>query len=442
MATGDRYERISPYDRLIVNDSGDVLGIQANSTGKDGRMLSEAQYNQVMSSVSGAGKSRSATRSWAAAMQPQASFANYTWQVRAELPVLPSKLIACRFAVLTHPTVDQTFVATMGSPAQWTGKNLTGGGSWQFAGVDGSDYNAFAPFVIKTKGQKYSDVVWSDWGTVPGSPRTDGGTWAIVVIRLYQQAGAAIQTVGNAVTDVPMTTLSYPNLRFLTDFQSGDFVSANRDTFAGASNPGCSPVVAIEYLTTDGALVYSVADFGDSIEVGWSTSIRGQGPVCDAASAINAASQFVVAPMMQGSAGEPVEAYLRRYDMWLKSGKGRPSICIFRPYSRNNGENVNRALSNMQQFLDLSARFDVTPILSTGMYETDTLSRNPSMLEVNAAVRAVCAARSVTLLELEDLWGVSSPPLADAIHPNDAGQALMVPRYTSAILAAIARRGA
>jgi hypothetical protein len=376
-------------------------------------------------------------RRWAGIYVDQTAFTGYTWRMRMELPIPAASLKSVRFAVASHGTANVALSAAIATSGNFS--LLNPDGAWQYTGFNGSDWQSFEAATISRRLQRLPEEVWSDWVTVSPVARSDGGTYAIVHLSVYH-AGANICTIGNNVADSPFQAGAEPLLKYVTAFQSGDFTTTNRAGFAGSSAPACGPMVAIEYLSNTSKAIHTVAHYTDSIGQGYGlAAYRGKGPVVDACASITAAGVVIASPAMSCCPGEMSDGTMRRFVKHINSGAGIPSIAIFRPYSRNDGGNLDKAYGNTYTFLETCKKYGIVPILETGIYESDTTANNAYMVTVNAFVRSLAASMGIQYIEQEDVFnaGNAATYLGDGIHPNDAGQALMVPRFVTAISAVL-----
>ncbi len=115
MAVGDNFERINLQDRWIVNNAGDVLGVQANSAGLDGRFLSEAQLNIFLAglvNVAADSGSLSLTTAMSGTTRVAAGTQTYTidaatlWSVGGGAAIFLPSSGTVSFAVSGGPTLN------------------------------------------------------------------------------------------------------------------------------------------------------------------------------------------------------------------------------------------------------------------------------------------------------------------------------------------------
>jgi hypothetical protein len=216
----------------------------------------------------------------------------------------------------------------------------------------------------------------------------------------------------------------------------------NSGAMPSSGQPSQTLIAAIEFIADTRKTVYSVGHFSDSIAMGQLQTRKGRGAIVAAAAEINGEqAAFGVSPMLASFPGEAVQGSFRRMQQLFKAGAGLPDFAIFRPYSPNNAGQDWPALSYMHTFWAECKAKGVTPILETGIYSSANPGYETTRLAVNAAVRAFAAQNGIAVVELADIVTADNAAalLADGVHPNDACQLLMVPRYKAAIYAEIQR---
>jgi lysophospholipase L1-like esterase len=83
----------------------------------------------------------------------------------------------------------------------------------------------------------------------------------------------------------------------------------------------------------------------------------------------------------------------------------------------------------------------VVPVFETGIYSSANTGYEAARAAVNSAVIAYGAANNIPVIDVGGLItaGNAATYLADGVHPNDAGQLLMMPEYKRVIYQESAR---
>lgn len=370
----------------------------------------------------------------ASSTSPQTAFAAYTWGLKLTVP--SADVCAIRFALMASPDGAATYKGLVGIQSAWNNAHTPdysvaatwGGGDKstitipQYTAVGAGDWAKTYP------------LYWSDFMPIQPVARSDGGTDSILLVRVYS-ADSSINCSGHSSDDSHMSNVPMP---YHTAFQSGDYV-ASPAGFNGGGSPSCCPVVMVEYLTQSGGRQVSIAEFTDSIGAGEGTTKKGYGSVAQTCETLNAQLGAHAVPQVSSVSGNTTAESLRRFVKVVNSGAGLPDYAIWRPYTRNDGGDLISYIGRTATFIETCFANKITPILQTGFYESVTPANNANMVTVNAWTRQAASKYGLMLIDLEPLITASnaSALLSDGIHPNDAGQLLLVNSGYVPVLSAI-----
>lgn len=276
-----------------------------------------------------------------------------------------------------------------------------------------------------------------NWTDVNSTPRTDGGSGALICIDAYVNTSASITIVGNGSSDAFTGWATRVNRKFIMRHNDGDCVTTPA-SFVSTTNRIQSPIVGIQYAAL--GRVVTVMGVGDSIYDGRGTLI-GEGfivPACEEAS--NSSVYFENINL--GYAGV-ASATFRTYLADAVAAGIVPDVVVF-PSGSPNSFNTPITTTDIQscraataQILADASASKIYPIVTT------TLPTNPSVKDYNASDSLRVAWNTDTKafpgLSVIDLSTVVSGVVdgdgqvnmlagttADNIHPNDYGNSLLV----------------
>lgn len=407
--------------KFVTVETDELTGMVKNLVVAGRDLMNDIGVPVGRSHVTGIGSRRPA-----AVFLNQTAYPGRTWGLKIEFPV--KTVCAVRFAVLTSPTAAQSLIGCVGPMAAW-------GSNHNASEYVASTWNNGESSVsVPQKANGIPDHVWSDWIPVTETLRTDTvGANAIVGLRVYSASGD-IMTSGQAAADSGFSSVP---LKYHTGFGAGDYVTSGQNGFGAGGNPSCCPIAQVEYLTREGK-VWSIAEYSDSIGQGYGGTLRGNGPLVLSCDVMNASGKYV-SPIMQGYPGDPVNGFIRRFRSSTANRIGLPDIALFRPYSRNDGGGTRNGIALAQAFIAECRALGIKPVLITGFYESSNTAYNTPMQTVNSATRSMAAAHGVPVIDLEPIITAanSATYLADGIHPNNAGNALLEPAYTTVLQAMV-----
>ena len=359
------------------------------------------------------------------------SATNYTWSLQC---ALPTDFMAVRLVLQNGLTSAITGVTACASVGGTSTDRVNNAGAWVNATFSGASSVTLPAATVTTD----PTITTSDWVPLASIARVDGGTLPLLYVRCLTPAAntqAPLNGLGVAITG---WATKADGLIWAWRFQSGDFVTTPSG-MTGSSDPSASPIVGVQYLARDGAIL-SVAAFGDSIISAYSSTIPGDGFVSRAVSSYGKGAS--VANM--GWTGQTTDKFLIRAQRYIPAF--RPSHAMYFVYSPNDGAAPTAAIIAAQharalQFVDLCRQYGTYPILCTGLPRTtdstDTVSsysnaqddlRKAFNNKVATLGVEVCdlatAISNSTALGTASLW-VSAAATLDGLHPSESGNDLL-----------------
>lgn len=289
----------------------------------------------------------------------------------------------------------------------------------------------------------------SDWIAVDALDRTDGGSFYLVVIRVYPGADSSLPVWGNGTDDFTNWATKSDGRIWVARNVSGDYITTPSTwpaSGAGVTNVSQSPIIGVRYLAK--GKVLTVGAVGDSIIDGFGATYKGENYVMLACEDIHNQSTTAVEYCNFGWSGQAsygVSGFHERAIDILESDV-RPDILVFESGSLNDpAPTLTDALvqnwrTNSQRVIEKCDEFGTIPIPVTVMAtsysahalgSTDSLrlAHNTDIMSYYNARNILCADVATPVAGSTESHGQQelNPALCDAIgaHPNDAGNALI-----------------
>lgn len=292
--------------------------------------------------------------------------------------------------------------------------------------------------------------VMSDWIAMPSTPRTDGGTLPVVVVRAFISAGATLVLQGQGSTDVTGWGSHSSGRIWKVYRKSGDFVSAGQSSFRTSSTfigTGATPCVGVQYMSR--GKILNVFGTGDSITEGAGSSLFGEGfvfPACVAES--NVAGNMPVEYSDLGWSSTTWPMILNNTTDALNAGFILPDDLMMIPAWTPNSApasggtivaaNIAAQRYYFAQALAAIQAKGVHPIIWNGIPTNTAVTAwgaSDSLRIAYAQEIATRAARGEIVIDTNTaLSGVVdgtgqmqilAGAVTDGIHPNDAGNAIL-----------------
>ena len=279
-------------------------------------------------------------------------------------------------------------------------------------------------------------ITLSDWMPLNSLDRTDGGTYPLLHVRIYQPAAnASVSKLSN--TSLTWMQTAADGRIYGAMYKDGSDMIATKGNFTSPSDAPRFVPLAIRYRAR--GAVRTLMCVGDSIAAGYGAS-----NLCDGyTNKLRHALSSTAAPVEfcnLGWAGQASVDYSKRALDILSSGIV-PTWLLYHAYSPNDSAGplttaqINAQKSQMVEVIAAAFSAGAAPVIANGM-PTNTASKNwgssdslrvalntalAAMPGVNVADISTPTSGSMSNGQVQIVAGMTT----DNIHPSDAGHAAM-----------------
>lgn len=365
--------------------------------------------------------------------------ANYTWGLHV---ALPNEFVALRLVLGNGLAVPVTGVTACASSGATAADHVNNSGTWTNATFAGA-----SSITLPAGSSADPSITLSDWIYLPSVSYSSGNAKSMAYVRCMTPLANANAPLMGLGVSISGWANKADGMLWAWTFQSGDFVTTPAGMTSSA-DPSAAPIIGVQYLTKTGVVV-SNAFFGDSEVGSYLATIPGDS-WCSTAT--NAAGQKAVCANL-GYTGQTTTAILTRAQRYIPLLK--PSIAWFPVGSPNDGTPtasvVNTEYANLMTFVALCRANGCIPIGYTQLPRTtdatnttsaytsgqDDLRKtiNNNLLASGLIVVDTAAVVSdTTALGTASKW-LSASITVEGLHPNDAGNALLVVPTSATVVA-------
>jgi lysophospholipase L1-like esterase len=271
-----------------------------------------------------------------------------------------------------------------------------------------------------------SNVTWSDWSTAPSLARADGGTFPLLMVRVYNpQPGYPIINLTSSPTNFPTKFEAVNGGRIARAYGQAavDGVTTPASFTTTSLNANYGMPLYVQYKTA--SRVVTVYGCGDSITAGYD----GEGRVGWSSRATYAASTATrpTEYCCGGIVSQAGAKYLSRLSLLMPELK--PTVVTYMAVSTNDPSYGTPTATNQQKsqtnsLISLCAANGAVPLVLTPLpWELSNTAQQSEL----ALMRDWVKALPVNIADLSPLHGatfgrwVSTTRTSDSTHPNELG---------------------